>query len=234
MSLWCHYEFIYKNLFKYYKHIVACVPNICYNKGTKTTKEGVFMNYEDKIIEYMNNNEGYITNKITKELGVPTIYLTRMANDKIIVRVSRGIYALPNVFEDELFINYLRYSKIVYSGNTALVLNRMSNKSLKEIEANVPSNYNTHRINCIKVKRVNDEYYNTGKTFLKTEFGNYVPTYDKERVLCDIFKYESLDNEELNYAVNAAKEIGINYEKLYEYSITLDVYEKIRYLLEIR
>ena len=105
MSLWCHYEFIYKNLFKYYKHIVACVPNMCYNKGTKTTKEGVFMNYEDKIIEYMNNNEGYITNKITKELGVPTIYLTRMVNDKIIVRVSRGIYALPNVFEDELFIN---------------------------------------------------------------------------------------------------------------------------------
>jgi hypothetical protein len=192
------------------------VPASCNNKGTKTTKEGVFMNYKDKIIEYMNNNEGYITNKITKELGVPTIYLTRMVNDKIIVRVSRGIYALPNVFEDELFINYLRYSKIIYSGNTALVLNRMSNKSLKEIEANVPSNYNT------------------GKTFLKTEFGNYVPTYDKERVLCDIFKYESLDNEELNYAVNAAKEIGINYEKLYEYSITLDVYEKIRYLLEIK
>ncbi|MGI6392609.1 MAG: type IV toxin-antitoxin system AbiEi family antitoxin domain-containing protein [Candidatus Izemoplasmatales bacterium] len=192
------------------------------------------MNYEDKIIEYMNNNKGYITNKITKELGIPTIYLTRMINDNSIVRVSRGIYALPNVFEDDLFINCLRYSKIVYSGNTALVLNKMSNKSLKEIEANVPSNYNTHRIDSIKVKRVNDEYYNTGKTFIKTEFGNYVPTYDKERVLCDIFKYESLDNEELNFAVKTAKEIGINYEKLYEYSITLDVYEKIRYLLEIR
>ncbi len=192
------------------------------------------MNYENKIIEYMNNNEGYITNKITKDLGVPTIYLTRMVNDKSIVRVSRGIYALPDVFEDDLLIIYLRYSKIIYSGNTALVLNKMSNKSLKEIEANVPSNYNTHRINFIKVKRVNDEYYNTGKTFLKTEFGNFVPTYDKERVLCDIFKYESLDNEELNFAVKTAKEIGINYEKLYEYSIVLDVYDKIKYLIEMR
>ena len=91
MSLRCHFEFIYKNLFKYYKYIVAYVPNICYNKGTKTTKEGVFMNYEDKIIEYMNNNEGYITNKITKELGVPTIYLTRMVNNNSIVRVSEDI-----------------------------------------------------------------------------------------------------------------------------------------------
>lgn len=206
---------------------------MCYNTGTKTTR-GRIMKYDDKIIEYMNSHDGYITNKKTKELGVPTIYLTRLVNDKRIARVARGIYALPNIFEDELFINFLRYSKIIYSGNTALVLNKMSTKSLKVIEANVPSNYNTHRINSIDVKRVNNDYYNIGKTFLKTEFGNYVPTYNKERILCDVFKDDSLDNEELNYAVKTAKEIGINYDKLYEYSRALNVYEKIRYLLEIR
>lgn len=192
------------------------------------------MNYEDKIIEYMKNNKGYITNKNTKELEVPTVYLTRLVNESKIIRTSRGIYVLSDVFEDELFINYIKYSKIIYSGNTALVLNKMSNKSLKEIEAKVPLNYNTHRIKTINVKRVNDYDYNIGKVFLKTEFGNYVPTYDKERVLCDIFKFDNLDNEELNFAINMAKKMGINYEKLYEYSFKLNVYEKIRYLLEIR
>ena len=111
---------------------------------------GEFMNYENKIIEYMNNNHGYITNKITKKMGIPTIYLTRMSIKNSIVKVSRGIYALPNIFEDELFINYLRYSKIVYSGDTALVLNGMSNKSLKEIETNVPANYNPIKLIHLK------------------------------------------------------------------------------------
>jgi hypothetical protein len=182
----------------------------------------------------MENNDGYISNKMTKKLGIPTIYLTRMAEKKDILKVTRGVYILPNIFEDELFINYLRYSKIIYSGNTALVLNKMSNRSLKEIEANVPISYNIHNSVTFKTNRVNNLRYTLGKSFIKTDFGNLVPTYNKERVLCDIFTFETLDNEALNYAIKSAKEQKINYEQLYDYSIKLGIYEKIRLLLEIR
>lgn len=192
------------------------------------------MSYVKQILNYMDNNQGYITNKITKDLGIPTIYLTRMTKSNEIKKASRGIYVLPTIFEDELFIYYLKYNNIIYTGNTALVLNKMSNRSLKIIEANVLYNYNTHRITNFKVNRVNELNYTLGKEYIETEYGNKVPTYNKERVLCNIFINEDLDNEALNYAIRQAKIQKIDYEKLYEYSIKLNVYDKIRFLLEIR
>jgi len=192
------------------------------------------MGYVKQILNYMENNQGYITNKITKDLGIPTIYLTRMTKGNQIKKASRGIYVLPTIFEDELFIYYLKYNNIIYTGNTALVLNKMSNRSLKIIEANVFYNYNTHRITDFKVYRVNEMNYTLGKKYIETEYGNKVPTYNKERVLCDIFINEDLDNETLNYAIREAKIQKIDYEKLYEYSIKLNVYDKVRFLLEIR
>lgn len=62
------------------------------------------MNYSEKIYEYMNNNNGYITNKLTRELGIPSIYLSRMVETNEIVRVERGIYILPTYLDDELYI----------------------------------------------------------------------------------------------------------------------------------
>ena len=110
----------------------------------------------------------------------------------------------------------------------------MSNRSLSSIEANVTYNYNTHRITEIDVYRVNETTYSLGKVLIETEFGNQVPTYDKERVICDIFIHNNLDSEALNYAIKTARSKKIDYEKLYEYSIKLNVYEKIKLLLEIR
>lgn len=192
------------------------------------------MNHKETIIDYMSKNQGYITNKTVKKMGIPTIYLSRMVKNKEVNKVDRGIYVLPHIFEDEIYTYYLRYQKIIYTGNTALLLNGMSNRSLSSIEANVTYNYNTHRIIEIGVYRVNDTVYNLGKVFIETEFGNQVPTYDKERVLCDIFIHDNLDSEALNYAIKTARSKRIDYEKLYEYAIQLNIYEKIKLLLELR
>lgn len=192
------------------------------------------MSHSETIINYMKNNKGYITNKAVKDMGIPTIYLTRMVKNNELNKVKRGIYVLPHVFEDELYTYYLKYQKIIYTGNTALVLNGMSNRSLRRIECNVLYNYNTHRIMEIDVYRVNEMVYNLGKVFIETDFGNMVPTYDKERVLCDIFAHDYLDSEALNYAIKSARSNKIDYEKLYEYAIKLNVYQKIKLLLELR
>lgn len=154
------------------------------------------MNYSKKFYEFMNNNNGYITNRLTRELGIPSIYLSRMVETNEIVRVERGIYILPTYLDDELYIYHLKHKRIIYNtGSVALSLNGMSNTSIRQIEANIPLNYNLHRIENIKINRVNSKLYNLGKTFLKTSFGNLVPTYDKERVICDIYANNDLDLE---------------------------------------
>lgn len=40
------------------------------------------MSYRNQIIDYMKNNQGYITNKIVKDMKMPTVYLSRMVNTK--------------------------------------------------------------------------------------------------------------------------------------------------------
>lgn len=191
------------------------------------------MTYQEKVVKYMEQNNGYITNKIAKDINIPTICLTRMNNDNLITRITRGIYILPSYIEDELYINYLRYNKIIYTKNTALVLNNMSNRLLKSVDANVPHSYNPHRIKEINIFRVNDITYNLGKTLIVTEFGNPVMSYDIERTICNIFIDDELSSEEIKYALDSAKEQVINKERLYNYSKELGIYEKIKIIFKI-
>lgn len=62
--------------------------------------------------------------------------------------------------------------QIVYSSNTALVLNVMLNRLLKRVETNNFYNYNTHWVNGFNVNRVSDTFYQLGKQMIETEFSN--------------------------------------------------------------
>ncbi len=191
------------------------------------------MNYNEEIKNIVTNNKGYITNRHLKEKGIPTIYLTRAVVDGRLIRVNRGIYTTPEMIEDELYILQIRHPKIVYSGHTAIVLNEMSNRSLKIIEANVPFSYNPHRIKNITINRVNDLLYNLGVTYIETSFGNKVRTYDKERVLCDIFLGNKIESEEIKYALDIARKKGIDQDKMFKYAKKLKILDYIKILLEV-
>lgn len=187
----------------------------------------------DTILSYMTNHHGMITFEQVKQFNIPTVYLKRLIDAKKIMKVNRGVYMLPHMIEDELYSYAQRYQRIIYSGETAMFLNGMLNHSLRKIEANVPQSYNAHRIVDIVIYRVNDLKYSLGKVMVHTEFGNLVPTYNKERVICDLFVKHQLDHQAFNYAIkNALK--TIDYEKLYDYAIKLNVYEKLKLLLELR
>lgn len=191
------------------------------------------MNYNDKITKITRDNNGYITNRLLKENNIPTIYLTRSVNEERLIKVDRGIYMIPSLIEDELYILQIRHPKIVYSGHTAVFLNEMSNRSLKVIEANVPFNYNPHRIKNITINRVNDVLYSLGVIYIETSFGNKVRTYDKERVLCDIFLENKLESEEIKFALDIARKKGIDQEKLFNYAEKLKILDYIKILLEV-
>lgn len=182
------------------------------------------MSYSEIIINYMKNNKGYIINKVVKDMGIFIIYFIRMVKNNELNKVKRGIYVLFYVFEDEFYMYYLKYQKIIYIGNIVLVFNGMLNCFLRCIECNVLYNYNIYCIMEIDVYRVNEMVYNLGKVFIEIDFGNMVFIYDKERVLCDIFVYDYLDSEVLNYVIKLVRSNKIDYEKFYKYVIKLNVY----------
>ena len=64
---------------------------------------------------------------------------------------------------------------------------------------------------------------------------NQLPVYDRERTICDCFKYRSrLDNEIFNKAINAyVKDDKKNLNNLSAYSPKLRVYKKVTELMEV-
>lgn len=191
------------------------------------------MNYEEKILDIVINNKGHTNNGQIKEKGIPTIYLTRLVNKGLLLRVERGIYVLPNIIEDEFYINSLKYNNIVYSRKTALYLNNLSNKSIRSMDANVPINYSNTSIKTVKIYRVNSVTYQTGITKVVTPYGNEVKAYDKERCICDLFVLDIYDSEEIRFAINEYRKERIDYEKLYNYASTLKVLDKVKSIFEV-
>ena len=78
------------------------------------------------------------------------------------------------------------------------------------------------------------ELYELGK--ITDNFnGVELPAYDRERTICDCFKYRSrLDNEIFNKAINAyVKDNKKNLNNLSAYSPKLRVYKKVTELMEV-
>lgn len=78
------------------------------------------------------------------------------------------------------------------------------------------------------------ELYELGK--ITDNFnGVELPVYDRERTICDCFKYRSrLDNEIFNKAINAyVKDDKKNLNNLSVYAKKLRVYKKVTELMEV-
>ena len=81
---------------------------------------------------------------------------------------------------------------------------------------------------------VQPEIYELGR--VTDDFsGIRLPVYDRERTICDCFKYRSrLDNEVFNKALNAyAKDEKKNLQNLSIYAKKLRVYKKVNELMSV-
>ena len=81
---------------------------------------------------------------------------------------------------------------------------------------------------------VQPDIYELGKVTDDFE-GVILPVYDRERTICDCFKYRSrLDNEIFNKALNAyANDTQKNLQNLSVYAKKLRVYKKVTELMEV-
>ena len=81
---------------------------------------------------------------------------------------------------------------------------------------------------------VQQDLYELGKTS-EDSHGVSLPVYDRERTICDCFKYRSrLDNEIFNKALNAyANDTKKNLHNLSVYAKKIRVYKKVTELMEV-
>ena len=195
------------------------------------------MTENQTINAILNDNKGFITSLQLTNAGLQRRVLGELVADNSLYRVARGIYALPDVWEDEMYFLQYRFSKGVFSNETALYLHGMSDRTPQNYTLTFPRGYNSPGLkkHNAKIKFVTQEIYDLGIIEMPSPCGNPIRVYDKERTLCDIVKgNNSCDIQIVNQAMKAyAVSSEKNMSKLISYAEKLRVKPKILRYMEV-
>ena len=193
------------------------------------------MKYKNEILKLFNN--GYLTTKDVIEHNISRIYLSRLIDEHIIERVSRGVYIKSNDIPDDMIILQNKSKNAIYSHMTALYLYGLSNRIPIKYDITVNQGYNgtlqkENNVNLFYIKR---DLLNIGLTTYMLDSGYEIKVYDLERTICDIIKNKNrLDQEVVNKAIREYfYSNNKNILKLYEYAKKLRIYDKVRNTFEV-
>jgi len=192
---------------------------------------------ETAIQQILKNSNGIVTTTQVTKAGIPRRCLSAMVESGAIYRVERGIYALPEVWEDELFFMQYRFSKGIFSYETALYLHGMTDRTPIRYTMTFPFGYNTGNVKKqgIIAKLSTEETYELGIITMLSPSGNPVKVYDIERTLCDIVKtrhradIQVINQATKTYASSKNKDIA----KLMNYADRFRVKPKILKYMEV-
>lgn len=192
-------------------------------------------------IEIINNilekNNGIIKTEDLKEENIARHYLKILQEKGEIIKLDRGIYARPDVWEDEMYILQAKYKKSIFSHETALFLHELTDRTPIYYRVTIPNNYNPKNLKYenVKLNYSVNELLEIGVIEVKTSYGNYVRCYDKEKTICDIIRNK--ENENIEVVTDALKMYVSRRDKdlqlLMKYATVLKIEKKVREYMEI-
>ena len=195
------------------------------------------MNDSKQIMEMAKNNNGVITTAMVVDAGFSRGILKYLTDKGSLERSSRGVYILPEVWEDEFVNIQSRYKRGIYALDTALFLCDLTDRTPAKFHMVFPSAYNLSnpKRDGIVCSGAREPYYSLGLTEALTPGGNLVRSYCAERTLCDILKPKN--HTDVQVVTDAFKRYTSRKEKnillLSDYAGTLKVEEKLRSYLEV-
>ncbi|MCI8404064.1 MAG: abortive phage infection protein [Clostridia bacterium] len=172
-------------------------------------------------------------------IGLSKSDISNLCNDGYIVRVRHGYYSLSdaNDTREEQLIQTLLPEAIVCV-ESALFHYGYNDFAPRVWTLAVPRTMTKTKINmdviAYKPYYIQNKLHELGKTFANFD-GVTLPIYDRERTICDCFKYRAkLDNEIFNKAVNAyVADDNKNLSNLSKYAKEMKVYKKVMDLMEV-
>ena len=145
------------------------------------------MDSTTKIIELASQNNGIVTAAMISSAGISRGSLKYLADTGRLDQVSRGVYTLPEVWEDEFVSIQERYKRGVFALDTALFL---TDRTPHKFHMAFPYGYNTSSPKAagILCSCKKEPYYSLGIALVDTPAGNTVRVYNAEKTLCEILK----------------------------------------------
>lgn len=150
------------------------------------------------ILKQIKQNNNMITTSQVVSLGFSRALLSNYVKEGLLERGRHGLYILPDSVHDDMYTLMLRSEKIVFSHDTALFLNGLSERTPFTHSVTIPSN--TTLPNSLKQEcscyYIRQELHQIGIVWKETTFGNKVRCYDAERTICDLLRSRGRMDEE--------------------------------------
>ena len=171
--------------------------------------------------------------------GIRAVDVVNLCNAGYLDRIRHGYYQLAEAdttSEEQLLATLI--PKGIVCVESALFHYRYSDFAPRKWSIAVPRSMSRTKLDVdalvLRPYFVGPEIYELGKVTDDFE-GVSLPVYDRERTICDCFKYRSrLDSEIFNKALHAyANDTQKNLQNLSLYAKKLRVYKKVTELMEV-
>lgn len=151
------------------------------------------MNVSSQIIEFAKANNGIVTAADITSRGIRRGNLKALADSGRLEKTARGVYILPEIWEDEFVNLQSRFKKGIFSHETALFLWDLTDRTANRYAMTFPEAYNltSAKNEAICTTTVKKAWYDMGKTTVKSPGGNSIIAYNMERTLCDLLRKRS-------------------------------------------
>ena len=171
--------------------------------------------------------------------GIPAVDIVNLCNTGYLERIRHGYYQLADwdTSSEEQLIAAL-IPKAIICVESALFHYGYSDFAPRKWSIAVPRSMSRAKLDidalALQTYYVQSEIYELGKTTADFN-GVMLPVYDRERTICDCFKYRSrLDNEIFNKALNAyVNDSKKDLRNLSGYAKKLRVHKKVTELMEV-
>ena len=195
------------------------------------------MTQQTAIMNLVHQNNGMLTTAKAVSSGISRSMLAHLVKCGRLLRPARGVYTLPEIWEDEFLNLQTRFKRGIFSHETALFLWDLTDRTPLAYYMTFPTNYNLANpkkegVRCAQVK---SEWYALGITEVNSPAGNPVHCYSMERTLCDILRPHHAGDIQITaevfkrYTNSPQKNIPL----LSDYAARFGVEKKIRTYLEV-
>ena len=189
------------------------------------------------ILELLAENNNVITTSEIQILGFSRQLLLNYVSSGLLERVRQGVYVLADTVHDDMYTLMLRSEHIIFSHESALFLNGLSDRTPFTHHITLPSNKaipGSIKNECVHFY-IKPVFHKLGLIERRTAFGNTVRCYNPERTVCDFLRTRNRCDEETvisavkNYAASDRKDLN----RLGNYADLLKVKAELKKYMEV-
>lgn len=199
------------------------------------------MRRSEEIVRFIEEAGGVVSSAQIKGAGFLPGSIAHTLKSGAIDKLTRGVYCLPEVFDDEFAAVSYRWKKCVISHGSALYLEGLSDRMPHALDVTVPHGYNPRGLARehpdTRIHRVNPDVYELGITEVNSPGGVMVRAYCAERAVADIISQRfsaGVDPQLVRDAVAGYfKRSNADLESLARMCSALGVEDEFRMYLEV-